>query len=70
MILSRLTSKAQTTIPAAVRRALGVEEGDYVPHTIEGGRVVLTRAEASGLDPFAAFDEGDGEADRKACAGF
>lgn len=70
MILSRLTGKAQTTIPAAVRRALGVEEGDYVAYTIEDGRVVLTRAEAPELDPFAAFDEWDGEADRKAYAGF
>ena len=28
MIQSRITSKAQTTIPAPVRKALGLREGD------------------------------------------
>ena len=60
MIQSRITSKAQTTIPRAVRAALGVREGDLLSYEIEGDRVVLKRAKPS-LDPFenpfAAFTE-------------
>jgi len=43
MIHSRLTSKAQTTIPRPVRQALGVGPGDMIDYLIEDGRVVLTR---------------------------
>lgn len=68
MITSRLTSKAQTTIPRAVRNALRVGEGDTLAYQIEDGRVVLTKAsrEAPIDDPFATFTEWDSEADRKA----
>ena len=69
MIQSRLTSKAQTTVPAPVRRALGLGPGDMMTYRIEDGRVVLERAETE-LDPFATFDEWDGEIDRKAFADF
>jgi antitoxin PrlF len=34
MILSRITAKAQTTIPQAVRRALGVKPGDDIAYEI------------------------------------
>ena len=51
MIQSRITSKAQTTIPAPVRKALGLREGDLVTYRIEEGRVVMTRAEPA-EDPF------------------
>jgi len=44
VITSKLTSKAQTTIPQPVRAALGVTEGDELAYTIEDGRVVLTKA--------------------------
>ena len=46
MIHSRLTSKAQTTIPRPVRQALGVGPGDMIEYAIDDGRVVLTRASA------------------------
>jgi antitoxin PrlF len=69
MITSKLTSKAQTTIPQPVRVALGVSEGDEIAYQIEGNRVVLTKAVvAVADDPFALFDEWDGEADRRAYA--
>jgi antitoxin PrlF len=42
---SRLTSKGQTTIPVAVRKALGVREGDDIVFVVEGDHVRLTRAE-------------------------
>jgi antitoxin PrlF len=44
MIISKLTSKAQTTIPQPVRSALGVTAGDELAYAIEDGRVVLTKA--------------------------
>ena len=69
MITSRLTSKAQTTIPAPVRNALHLKAGDELVYSIEGERVVLTKADRGPLDdPFAAFDEWDSEADRHAYA--
>lgn len=69
MIKSKLTSKAQTTIPQSVRTALGLRAGDEVAYQIEGGRVIMTKATVVPLDdPFALFDEWDSEADRAAYA--
>ncbi|MGV3491066.1 MAG: AbrB/MazE/SpoVT family DNA-binding domain-containing protein [Devosia sp.] len=69
MIKSRLTSKAQTTIPQPVRTALGLRDGDELAYQIEGERVILTKATVVALDdPFALFDEWDSEADRIAYA--
>ena len=71
MITSKLTSKAQTTIPQAVRTALGLQAGDELAYVIEDSRVVLTRRNARTLadDPFAAFSEWDTAADAEAYAG-
>jgi len=70
MITSKLTSKAQTTIPQAVRTALGLKEGDEIAYRIEAGRAVLTKATPQvAEDPFVTFVEWDSEADRKAYAG-
>jgi AbrB family looped-hinge helix DNA binding protein len=44
---SRLTRKYQATIPADVRRALRLEQGDVVQFEIEGDRVTLRRQDAS-----------------------
>ena len=69
MITSKLTSKAQTTIPQPVRTALSVAEGDELAYAIEGGRVVLTKAPSRRVrkgDPFATFTEWDSAADRRA----
>jgi antitoxin PrlF len=70
MIQSRITSKAQTTIPAPVRKALGLREGDLVTYRIEEGRVIMTRAEAAADDPFATFSEWGGAADTEAYGSF
>jgi antitoxin PrlF len=51
MIISKLTSKAQTTIPQPVRSALGVRAGDELAYTIEDGRVILTKAPDQLLNP-------------------
>ena len=70
MIQSRITSKAQTTIPAPVRKALGLREGDLVAYRIEEGRVIMTRAGAAADDPFATFSEWSGAADTEAYGSF
>ena len=71
MITSRLTSKAQTTIPQPVRVALRLREGDEIAYVIEPGRVVLTRAQSNSTadDPFRTFAEWDSPADTEAYAG-
>ena len=67
MITSRLTSKAQTTIPRPVRAALHLAAGEALAYAIEEGRVILTKANAAKADdPFATFSEWDGAADRRA----
>ena len=68
MIISRLTSKAQTTIPQAVRTALGLQPGDAIAYRIEEGRAVLTRysLHAEGEDPFGTFSEWSSAADEAA----
>ena len=64
MIVSKLTTKAQTTIPQPVRSALGVREGDELAYVIEDGGVILTKAPARTVrhndpleDPFSTFWE-------------
>lgn len=70
MITSKLTSKAQTTIPQPVRVALGLREGDEIAYAIEPDRVVLTRAQPDKVadDPFRTFSEWDSPADTEAYA--
>jgi antitoxin PrlF len=64
MITSRLTSKAQTTIPKPVRAALRLRKGDEIAYAIEPGRVVLTRVQTKNTadDRFKTFSEWDSPA--------
>lgn len=68
MITSKISSKAQTTIPQSVRVALGLQAGDSVGYAIESDRVILTRISArkEGDDPFVTFSEWDSPEDMKA----
>jgi antitoxin PrlF len=69
MIKSKLTSKAQTTIPLPVRNALRIGPGDELVYAIEGDRVVLSKADRSSVDdPFATFSEWSSESDREGYA--
>ena len=70
MIVSKLTSKAQTTIPQPVRAALGLEPGDELLYEIIDGRVILTKARRGTTtdDPFLTFEEWSSEADTRAYA--
>lgn len=71
MIRSRLNRKSQTTVPQAVRIALGLRPGDELRYVIENGRVRLGRVRmASGEDePFATFPEWGSELDQQAYDG-
>ncbi len=67
MITSKLTTKAQTTIPQPVRVALRLKPGDELIYQIDEGRVILTKAGRGSKtdDPFRTFSEWDSEADTK-----
>jgi len=59
VIKSRLTSKAQTTIPLPVRTALRLEIGDELVYRIEGDYAIVTKAvKGTTDDPFATFTSG------------
>ena len=65
--VSRLTSKAQTVIPKAIREKLGLRPGDLVRYILDGKRVMIERAPTdSEDDPFATFTEWASEADDEA----
>lgn len=68
MITSKLTSKAQTTIPQPVRAALRLQEGDELLYEIDDQRVILSKARHGGQadDPFRTFHEWSSAADQKA----
>ncbi len=68
MITSKLTSKAQTTIPQPIRVALKLKEGDELVYEIRGEQVILMKARhtSEGDDPFRTFGEWNSAADRKA----
>jgi antitoxin PrlF len=69
LITSKITSKAQTTIPQPVRAALRVGEGDELAYRIERDQVILTKAKRDPPDePFATFHEWSSEADQRAYA--
>ena len=70
MIVSKLTSKAQTTIPQPVRAALGLEPGDELLYEIIDERVILTKVRRGTPtdDPFQSFKEWSSAADTKAYA--
>ncbi len=69
MITSRLTSRRRTTVPPSVRAALHLRIGDTLQYELQGDHVVLRNAGSlSSPTPFAAFNEWDSEADRKAYA--
>lgn len=67
MISSKITSKAQTTVPRSVRAALRLGVGDTIIYTIDGDQVSISKAVAStAASPTAAYDEWDSDSDRRA----
>lgn len=49
--IATITSKGQTTVPEAVRQALGVSAGDRIAFVLENGMVSVRRAEVEDIDP-------------------
>ena len=68
MITSKLTTKAQTTVPQPVRAALGLNAGDLLWYELVDGQVILRKSPAAPVkdDPFGAFGEWRSPADEKA----
>ena len=65
---SKLSSKSQTVIPAAVREKLSVKPGDYVRFIETNEGILIEKARVIEDDPFATFSEWSTEADEKAYA--
>ena len=59
---ARVTSKGQLTIPAGVRRTLGIREGDSLVFEVEGDemRVRVARKPVSFADYAGIWREGEG----------
>lgn len=52
MIVGKITAKSQTTIPKAVRNALGVKPGDEVGWEIDGDSATIFKIQSTEADPF------------------
>lgn len=66
MIVGKITAKSQTTVPRAVRMALGLTPGDEVAWIIEDGRAVMVRVPVEDNSPvpdFSMFTEWADELD-------
>jgi AbrB family looped-hinge helix DNA binding protein len=61
---SRITRRVRTTVPATIRRALGLEPGDRLVWRIADGHVTVRLASVPQSDPFATLSEWDSAADR------
>jgi antitoxin PrlF len=69
MISSKLTTKAQTTIPRAVRAALKLGVGDTILYAIEDDHVVMTKAAPADAEvATTGLEEWNSENDRRAYA--
>ncbi len=49
MELAKVTSKGQITIPIAIRKLLGIKDGDKVLFVQEGNKVVMLNASVNAL---------------------
>lgn len=55
---SKVSVKAQTVIPLAIRERLGIRAGDTLRYTITPGGIMIDRApQPNEEDPFVAFHE-------------
>ncbi len=59
-VIAEVTHGGQITIPAQVRDALGLQEGDFVVFSIDGDhvRVGFARGKERPVSPFGQFLEG------------
>ena len=61
MELAKVTSRGQITIPIAIRKHLGVKDGDKVLFTFIGNNVVMTNASIEALHEAQAAFVGEAE---------
>lgn len=54
-LVSKVTAKAQTTLPSGVRKALAVGPGDSLRYRIEGHRAVIEKANEEADPVVGAF---------------
>ncbi|HEY4520932.1 MAG TPA: AbrB/MazE/SpoVT family DNA-binding domain-containing protein [Candidatus Paceibacterota bacterium] len=64
--IARVKQKGQVTIPAALRAAVGIDEGDFVEISREQHRIVLTPKVVSDRDPAIAAMLAEALADARA----
>lgn len=59
LLISKLTTKGQTVIPAAVRAHLSLKPGDVIRYHVKGQRVEIEKLQpaATKEEPTAAFNE-------------
>jgi AbrB family looped-hinge helix DNA binding protein len=59
LLISKLTTKGQTVIPAAIRAHLEIKAGDMLRYHIKGGRVEIEKLQAATTkeEPTATFTE-------------
>ncbi len=70
--VSRVSRKGLTTVPSAVRRAAGIEEGDILLWEVKKGGEIVVRVERDPYerlrgkyrDPELTYERLEGEADR------
>lgn len=67
-VVSKVTSKSQTVIPAVIREKLGIGPGDSLRYVETADGIMIEKARTMEDDPFAAFTEWATEADDKAYA--
>ena len=56
MITSKLTSKAQTTLPKEVRQALSLRPGDHITYVVKGDMAELRKAPPLDLEYLRAVE--------------
>jgi antitoxin PrlF len=67
-VVSKVTSKSQTVIPAVIREKLGIGPGDSLRYVETADGIMIEKARTMEDDPFATFTEWATEADDKAYA--
>lgn len=67
-IVSKVTSKSQTVIPAVIREKLGIGPGDLLRYVETADGILIEKARTIDNDPFATFSEWATEADDNAYA--
>ncbi len=61
MELAKITTRGQITIPAEIRRRLGVKDGDKVIFVEENGRIIMENAAMIALKSAQAAFAGEAE---------